>query len=86
MSGMPKYWLNKIPEMVAMDRWFGIAAQQSGQLEQRYKDAIDRLTNDADVFKKNSKTLRSHFGNQGDADDDMHTHFSPDWVNMNNPS
>lgn len=87
MSGMPKHWFTKVPEMVAMDRWFGVAALQAGQLAQRYHDAINRLSSAPDVFQANSVSLRDHFsGDQSKADTDMQQHFNPDWVNMKNPS
>ncbi|HTK15448.1 MAG TPA: hypothetical protein VL769_03570 [Acidimicrobiia bacterium] len=79
MSTMP-YWMNKTPEMVAMDRWFG-----GPDLVTRYNNAINRIN----AAKQNgtlpgtSDALDNELpGGSADA----FKHFGKDWLNPNNPS
>ncbi|MDQ1480800.1 MAG: hypothetical protein QOI44_1661 [Actinomycetota bacterium] len=78
MSTMP-YWMNKTPEMVAMDRWF------SDDLVNRYTNAITSI--------ETAKGHRTLPGSSDALDNeapgssqDAFAHFGKDWLNRNNPS
>jgi len=80
MTTMP-YWMNKTPEMLAMDRWF----RAGPDLAQRYENAINRI-----------ETAQQHhtLPNASDALDNeapgtspgAFAHFGKHWLNRNNPS
>jgi hypothetical protein len=78
MSTMP-YWMNKTPEMVAMDRWF------SDDLVNRYTNAITSI--------ETAKGHRTLPGSSDALDNEApgtsqgaFAHFGKDWLNRNNPS
>ncbi len=79
MSTMP-YWMNKTPEMVAIDRWFS-----GPDLVDRYRNAINRINT--------AKINRTLPGTSDALDNEMpggspaaFTHFGKDWLNPTNPS
>ncbi|MDQ1449496.1 MAG: hypothetical protein QOC79_2467 [Actinomycetota bacterium] len=78
MSTMP-YWMNKTPEMAAMDRWF------SDDLVTRYTNAITSINT--------AKQHRTLPGTSDALDNKLagtslgaFAHFGKDWLNPNNPS
>ena len=80
MSTMP-YWMNKTPEMVAMDRWFS-----GPDLADHYRNAITNINT-----AKAHRTLpgASEALDHGMTAPDVTSafrHFGSDWLNPNNPS
>jgi hypothetical protein len=78
MPTMP-YWMNKTPEMVAMDRWF------STDLVTRYTNAINSVLASQAVrtLPTTSDVLHNEFlaGEQT-----AFQHFGDDWLNKKNPT
>jgi hypothetical protein len=81
MPTMP-YWMNKTPEMVAMDRWFSTGPD----LVNRYTNAINSV-----IASQGARTLPTasdvldnptFTGNKQDA----FRHFGADWLNEKNPT
>jgi hypothetical protein len=79
MTTMP-YWMNKTPEMVAMDRYFS-----GPDLVNRYKKAITSINTSkpGNALPTTSDALNKELPN-GVAH--AFTHFGQDWLNKNNPS
>jgi hypothetical protein len=80
MTGMPKYWLNKIPAMLAMDRYF--SGSDRTALAQRYTKAINSLQHKPNVWTSPGDSIAGMGGNLQDTMD----HFDADWLNLNNLS
>ncbi len=76
MSTMP-YWLNKTPEMIAMDRYFSAGPN----LVERYKKTINKINAG---LPGSSDAL--NLGMTPDEVADAFTHFDKDWLNKTNPS
>jgi hypothetical protein len=79
MPTMP-YWMNKTPEMVAMDRWFS-----GPDLVTRYTNAINRVLASqlSNALPATSDVLDNELaGEQTGA----FAHFGSDWLNPTNPS
>ncbi len=78
MTGMPKYWLEKIPALLAMDRYFH---GDPATLEQRYRTALTALQTKATVWRAPGDSIAG-LPNVQDAMD----HFGRDWINTQNPN
>jgi hypothetical protein len=83
MTNMP-HWLNKTPEMVAMDRWF-----RGGGLEGKYLDAIASIEagRPGHTLPDASDALNDpNSGMNQQEINDAFDHFNRDWLDPNNPA
>lgn len=81
MTTMP-HWLNKTPEMIAMDRWF---SDQGSALVGKYNDAITSI--DAPRPGNALPTTSRSIASMGSTKvNEAFDHFQTDWLNPNNPA
>jgi hypothetical protein len=79
MTTMP-HWLNKTPEMVAMDRWFSAGPE----LVERYNDAITSIEAPPGNAPPGQSRAIASMGTQ--KVQEAFFHFQTDWLNPNNPA